>query len=520
MSEKYLNNRFFTLYFLPLIIGSLTVFSFQPFNLTIINFFILPIFFYLIIYINKKSKSTYRKKPFRKNLFIFGTSFGFGYFFSGLHWITNSLTFDQSFQVFIPITIVLMPLFLSLFFSLVTLLIGPFLSLNFQSILLLSGALSFSDYIRSKILSGFPWNLWTYSFSWATELLQILNIIGLFALNLVYLTIFILPAILFFNISFNKKFIGISIIPIIIFVSYIYGDHSINQNKKSLNLVEKKIYVKVVSPNFEIDYGLSKKEIEKRLKNIIRYSQPKKNLPTLFVWPEGVFSGYSFKEVLIFRNIFSKNFSNKHLILFGVNKIDEKTGKFFNSLLIVNNNLKIIDEYKKQKLVPFGEFLPFEKFLKRFGLKKITEGHASFLKGENQENLIKGNLNILPLICYEIIFTELIQQSNINTNLIVNISEDGWFGKSIGPHQHFAKAIFRAIEQDTFLIRSANKGITAIINNKGEIVKEMKINEVGSINLDVPLINSDKKNKNDLIFFILLFTYILIFKFYKKKIHV
>ena len=113
MSEKYLNNRFFTLYFLPLIIGSLTVFSFQPFNLTIINFFILPIFFYLIIYINKKSKSTYRKKPFRKNLFIFGTSFGFGYFFSGLHWITNSLTFDQSFQVFIPITIVLMPLFLS-----------------------------------------------------------------------------------------------------------------------------------------------------------------------------------------------------------------------------------------------------------------------------------------------------------------------------------------------------------------------------------------------------------------------
>ena len=83
-----------------------------------------------------------------------------------------------------------------------------------------------------------------------------------------------------------------------------------------MDLEEKKIYVKVVSPNFEIDYGLSKKEIEKRLKNIIRYSQPKKNLPTLFVWPEGVFSGYSFEEVLIFRNIFSKNFSNKHLILF------------------------------------------------------------------------------------------------------------------------------------------------------------------------------------------------------------
>ena len=127
------------------------------------------------------------------------------------------------------------------------------------------------------------------------------------------------------------------------------------------------------------------------------------------------------------------------------------------------------------------------------------------------------NLNILPMICYEVIFSGLIQKADRNTNLIVNISEDGWFGNTIGPHQHFAKGIFRAIEQNSFLIRSANKGISAIINNKGEVIKKLNINEAGNIEFSVPLIKSKYKNKNDLIFFILLFTYLLIYKIFKKE---
>ena len=184
-------------------------------------------------------------------------------------------------------------------------------------------------------------------------------------------------------------------------------------------------------------------------------------------------------------------------------------------MLIVDKNLEIVQEYKKQKLVPFGEFLPFEKILKSIGLKKITEGHGSFLKGGNQNNLIIENLNILPLICYEVIFPEFVQKSNPETNIIINISEDGWFGNSIGPSQHFSKAIFRAIEQNSFLIRSTNRGISAIINNKGEVIKKLNPIEAGNIQLEVPLIKTNNKNKNDLIFFILLITYILSF-IYKK----
>ena len=120
------------------------------------------------------------------------------------------------------------------------------------------------------------------------------------------------------------------------------------------------------------------------------------------------------------------------------------------------------------------------------------------------------------MICYEVIFTKLIQKSPDETNLIINISEDGWFGDSIGPYQHFPKGIFRAIEQNSFFIRSANKGISAIINNKGEIIKILNPNETGNIELEVPLIKNNNKNKNDLIFFMLLITYYFIF-YYKKN---
>ena len=101
--------------------------------------------------------------------------------------------------------------------------------------------------------------------------------------------------------------------------------------------------------------------------------------------------------------------------------------------------------------------------------------------------------------------------------MIINISEDGWFGNSFGPYQHFSKSIFRAIENNTFLIRSANKGVSAIINNKGEVVKRLNTNEAGHIQLKIPLLENQNKNKNDLIFFILLFTYIFIFYFTKKN---
>ena len=516
MIEKYLNNRFFTLYIIPLILGSLTILSFEPFNLTIINLIIFPFFFYLLVYINKRSKVIYRQKPYKKNLFIFGLAFGFGFYLSGISWITNSLTFDENFKILIPFALILIPLFLSLFVGLTTLIIGPYLKLNFPSLLIFTTSLAFSDYLRSNVLTGFPWNLWAYSTIQINEILQITNQIGLYSYNLFVITIFTLPIIFLFKISKIKKIVSFIVIFFIIFSLYIYGNYEINKNKKTLESVKEKIYVKVISPNFNLEYGLTDQEIEKRFRKLIKYSDPDQGKETLFVWPEGVFSGYSYNEILPFKDLILNNFSNKHYIVFGVNKLDPISGKFYNSMLVINNKLEIIQSYNKRKLVPFGEFLPFENIVSKLGLKKITEGHGSFLKGENNNSLVIKGIKILPLICYEIIFPDLIQKSDTNTNLIVNISEDGWFGNSIGPDQHFAKAIFRAIENNTFLLRSTNRGVSAIIDNKGNLIKKINRNEAGNIEFEVPLVKSNKI-KNDLIFFTLLITYLLTFFIYKKQ---
>ena len=515
MLEKYLNNRFLVLYFTPFVIGFLTVFSFQPFNLPIINFFILPIFFALTVYINKKSKSIFRKKPYKKNLFIFGSLFGFSFYLAGTSWITNSLTFDENFKILIPFALILIPAFLSLFLGLVTLLVGPFLNYNFSSILIFSGAIAFSDFLRAKLFTGFPWNLWAYSLSWSVEFIQTLNLLGLFAFNLIVVTIFTLPVILFYKINILKKIFFLLFYAIIIISLYIYGSYEINKNENFLKSINKKSYVKIISPNFELEYDLSINQIENKLKKLIRYSEPDGDKKTLFIWPEGVFSGYSYKEIVLFKELIKKNFSKKHYIIFGVNKLEEKNSSFYNSFLLVNNELEIIHQYNKKKLVPFGEFLPFESLLTKFGLKKITEGHGSFKKGDEKTTLEIDQFNILPLICYEVIFTKFIQQADFDTNLIVNISEDAWFGNTIGPDQHYAKSIFRAIENGTFLLRSANRGISAIIDNKGVAIKQLNRDEAGNIEFDVPLIKTNS-NKNDLIFLILLITYLSIFKFYKK----
>ena len=519
MLKKILNNRGLTLYVAPFVLGLLTVFSFQPFNISFINFFLLPSLFLLIVHVQKKTKNTYRKKPFRKNLFLLGFMFGFGYYLSGISWITYSLTFDDSFKFLIPFALLLIPIFLGIFSGVTALVVGQFLNYNFSSLLIFSGSFALSDYIRGKIFTGFPWNIWGYSWSWQVEILQVLNLIGLYSFNLLTITIFTLPAVFFFK-NKNTNFFYIVILSLtLFFLIYIYGTFTINKNKEILNQFDKnnKVYVKVISPNFELKYNASINEIEDKLKKLIRYSDPDPKKTTLFIWPEGVFAGYSFKEISQLSDLLKKNFTNKHLILFGINRINENSGEIFNSMVVVNNESQILYKYDKIKLVPFGEFLPFEFFLKKLGLKKITEGHSSFTKGKIQNNIAFNNINFLPLICYELIFPEFIQKSSNKTNLIINISEDGWFGDSIGPNQHFAKAIFRSIESNSYLLRSANKGITAIINNKGEIVKKLNIDETGSIEMNIPLIKSDYKNKNDLIFFTLLFTYLLIFLIFKKE---
>ena len=153
--------------------------------------------------------------------------------------------------------------------------------------------------------------------------------------------------------------------------------------------------MKIISPNFSLE-EYNNKEEKLQLERLIKISDPDKNKKTLFIWPEGIFYESYLQDIKIYKKLFKNNFSDNHLIALGINNLfksdDSRDIKYFNSLVIVNNDLEILHVYNKIKLVPFGEFLPLENFLSKFGFKKITRGYNSFSSGNKR---ICASINLL-----------------------------------------------------------------------------------------------------------------------------
>ena len=517
-----LNNKLFVLFLSPFLLGAITVFSFAPYNLTFINFFTFSILLFLILNIKKRTHSKYRKKKSNKYFFYLGCAFGFGFFLLGNYWISISLTHDDVFIGLIPFALIFIPLFLSFFFGLAILIVGRFAEKSIFFILFFSLIFSIFEFLRGTLLTGFPWNLISYTCSWSPKKVQILSIIGTYSLSLISITLFCIP-FLFFQKNILKKNVIFSLFFLLILIAnYSYG--IFNSNDKNYKF-EDKIYIKIISPNFSMeDYNTKTEELQ--IKRLIKISDPEKNKKTLFIWPEGIFYESYLEELKKYQNLFEDKFSENHLIILGINNFvnnnNAENKKYFNSLVVLNNNLEILSLYNKVDLVPFGEFLPLEKILSKFGLKKITRGYNSFSSGDKREIISLGdNFNeklILPLICYEIIYTGKIKDQNQLPDLIVNISEDAWFGQSIGPYQHFTKAIYRSIEEGIFIARSANKGISAFISPNGKVIKSLNTGESGNIELNFPHFYKPTlfSNYGNKIYFLLIFLYIFLILIFKK----
>ena len=476
--------------------------------------------------LKKKQNLNIEKKNLTATFFYLGWAFGFGFFLFGNYWISISLTHDEMFKGLIPFALILIPLFLSLFFGLAILLVGAFAEKNIYFVLLFSLAFSMFEFLRGNILTGFPWNLISYTWSWSPEVLQILSLIGAYSLSLISITLFCIPFLFFQKKIVFKNVLFVLFFFIIFIVNYSYGIFKLNNSNYRF---DKKINVKIISPNFSLkDYNTQSEEFQ--IKRLIKISDPEKDKKTLFIWPEGIFYQSYLEDIKKYQNLFKDRFSENHLIILGINNFtnnnDTDNKKYFNSLVVLNHKLEILSLYNKVNLVPFGEFLPLENFLSKFGLKKITPGYNSFSSGDKRAMINLGNKfnekMILPLICYEIIYPAKIKKKNQFPDLVINISEDAWFGKSIGPHQHFTKAIYRSIEEGVFIARSANKGISAFVNPNGRVLKSLNTGESGNIELDFPYFSeltlfSKHGNK---IFFLIILLYIfltLIFKNLKSN---
>jgi apolipoprotein N-acyltransferase len=455
MSKK---NIFFIYIFL-LLLGSLSSFSLPPYNFIFINFITYSLFLYLIILFKEK-------KVKLSNFFFLGFAFGYGYFASSLYWVSHSLTFDKQLTFLMPVAILGLPILLAIFYGAAVIAIHSLIKKNYVFLLIFSISLSIFEYLRGILFTGFSWNLISYSWSFSLESIQILKFIGTYTFNFFSILIFSI----YFNslcpVQFKKILVNSAFLFIVLISNYLFGKILINNAEfNQYNDVK----IKIVQPNIDIakTWGV-------------------KDEKTLIVWPEGMIQQTNPKDLYKYKEYFNKNFSKNHLIIVGVTNPSISGNKinFYNSLVVLNNNAEVVSVYNKIRLVPFGEFIPFENLLTKWGLKKITFGYSSFSSGaERKEIKIFNNLSFLPLLCYEIIYSGDLKRDSKDYNFIINISEDGWFGDSIGPYQHLTQAVFRAVEQGSPIVRSTNKGMSAYISSNGKIVNSLELNKSGFIDV-------------------------------------
>ncbi len=501
-----------------IVLGMVTSLSLPPLNYFVINFFTFTLFFLFLI---KKSEQ-------HKNLFLFffyGWLFGFGYFASNLYWISISLTFDQNYKFLIPLTIFLIPSFIAIFYGLVSFIFRILKPRSkVVSYLIFSLIFGVLEFVRGSILTGFPWNLIAYSFSNYLEIISITSIVGTYTFNLFCISLFTTPAI-FFTSQKKKKSLGIGILVLIITLSfYLYG---LSYKGKFEKIVKEKnnFKIRVIGSNISLDRFYTDTDPISVIEELIEISNPNNNEKIIFVWPEGILPKISQNELVEYSQLFENRFNENHLLIIGTNNYFDINGsrKYFNTFSVYDNKLRILHSYNKINLVPFGEFLPFESLLRDFGFKSLTNNYHSFSKG-SQRNIIEINkenfsLKILPLICYEIIYSGNLFR-NPDFDLIINLSEDGWFGKSLGPKQHFVHSIFRAIESGKYIVRSSNNGIAGIINPLGLTEQRVNFGKSGYIDLKAmkkiqPTIFSLYGNKIFLL--VILLYFVMIFLLNKIK---
>ena len=213
--------------------------------------------------------------------------------------------------------------------------------------------------------------------------------------------------------------------------------------------------------------------------------------PDLIVWPESATPFYFLYDIepteLVFGGI--QRAATDYLI--GSPSFLQSNGrvKYFNSAYLIRPSTKHMSKYDKTHLVPFGEYVPFKKWLPFLG--KMVAQVGDFKAGQEGKTLLWKTDHLGVQICYEIIFPGLSRAMvKNNASLLINITNDAWFGKTSGPYQHFSMTVFRAVENRRTLIRSANTGISGFIDPAGRVMASTPLLEDAALVRSVPLIKT------------------------------
>ena len=478
---------------ISLILGSVCALGNNPWALWYLSILSLILWFRLII------KNEFSKKIFKETF-----KFGFGYFAISLIWIVEPFLIEPwSHGWMAPLALIALPSFLALIWALFA-----FLGHYYLSSTGLVVGLCLAEYCRLFLFTGFPWATISYVLL-DTKSEKWFSLLGPYGLSLfLLLACFTIARTLRMRTKTNT-FWAIFIISSLFFVPHFFKKEPL----KNLN-----VSVRLIQPNAVQEKKWSEEFAPIYFEKMIEMTS-QQSRPDIIIWPEtSLYLPYNLavKELDKMRNA-----AGESVIIFGALNIDSKN--FLKNSLIIENNTQETVFYDKAKLVPFGEYMPFINLKSYF---KISERSNLFGwgfkrgKGSTLLNLPNG-LNFVPLICYEAIFSNFLKPSVKNADFILQITNDAWFGKSIGPQQHLAQLRVRALEYGLPVLRVANTGISAIIDANGNIIENISVNKSGYLDSLIP---SRKPNTvyglyGDLIFLSLVLLTVVIAFLNKKFIN-
>jgi apolipoprotein N-acyltransferase len=210
----------------------------------------------------------------------------------------------------------------------------------------------------------------------------------------------------------------------------------------------------------------------------------------LVVWPES-----SFPFVLTDRPDavarLAETLKPGETLLAGATRVEAGSGepRFYNSVYVIGEDGAVEGAGDKLHLVPFGEYLPFQALLESWGIRQLTELPGGFSAGAARRVMAagEGGLRFLPLVCYEIIFSDEIDGSGERPDFILNVTNDAWYGLTPGPSQHLRQAQLTAVAFGLPLVRAANTGISVVADAAGRPVAGLALGEGGTVDAALPL---------------------------------
>lgn len=428
--------------------------------------------------------------------FTIGFAFGWGYFLVAFHWLGAAFFVDGGWMLgLMPFAIAALAALIALFWGLASALAHLFWSHGAARIVTLSAFLALAEFARGHVLTGFPFDLLGYALTGTDELMQLASVIGVYGLTFLAPLLAMTPALIW---PADDRPMSRRLFPFFLALAVIAGQLAYGWNRLSgtvaterqdmaLRLVQPMVYEHAdfgnVDPVALIDRLLMLSDM--------RMDPTDQGLAdiTHLVWPESSVPFFleTYPDALA---RIARMLPEGATLLAGVPRqifgLDGEApqGPPYNSLVAINSDGEIIASYDKSHLVPFGEYLPFQDFFSRLGIRQFVPGAEGWSHGDVRRRLMElpGTPAFLALICYEAIFSGDLGDV-ANAQFILNVTNDAWFDGSIGPAQHAHHARLRAVEEGMSLVRAANTGLTFATDPLGRVTAQLVPGQMAALDV-------------------------------------